>query len=439
VEQLIGKIVRLVFIPLLAALLNGRAAEAQEVNPAPAQIPSRSYSLLQFGGVGDGRTLNTRAFARAAAVINAVGGGKLVVPAGVFLTQPFSLVSGMELHLDAGAVIQFPHDLTSYGLSPQPTARQMKALKGENLALIGGHDLTDVAITGSGIIDGGGSAWWTVQVPDKEGRMHDEGSSRPKMIIFTNVRRLHVQGVTLRNSPRYHLVLHACRDVTIEGVHITAPADSPNTDGIDPIASENVLIRDCDLDVGDDDIAIKAIEGPAANILIDHCRCKNGRGISIGSETYKGIHDVTVRDGTFDGTVHGIHIKSARDRGSQLYGFHFSNITMKNVAVPLSINLYYEDKAGAADRETMPVTGTTPFVHDVQIDGLTVTGADSAGEIIGLPESPVKDVTLTNVKISAGTGMKVRDAQGVVFKNVDISAESGEAVMAEFADVTQGK
>lgn len=421
---------------LCAVALLATAASAQDAVPASPRIPDRDFSLVHFGGVGDGRTLNTIAFARAAAAISAQGGGRLIVPKGVFLTQPFVLVSRMNLHLDEGAVIQFPRDVTAYGLSPQPTARQMKDLKDRNVVLIGGSDLTDVAITGSGVIDGGGSAWWNLTVPSKNGPPRADGSSRPKMIVLTNIRRLLVQGVTLRNSPRYHLVLRDCHDCLVEGMHVSAPADSPNTDGIDPIGSDDVLIRDCDLDVGDDDIAIKAIDGPAADILIENCRCKNGRGISIGSETYKGIHNVTVRDCTFDGTFHGIHIKSARDRGNQLYGFHFSNITMKDVAQPLSLNLYYEDKS-AAGRIAQPITATTPFLHDVFIDHLTATGAGTAGDITGLPESPVKQVTLTDVRISADKGMTVTDATGVVFKNVQINATTGPPITTNHADVSE--
>jgi hypothetical protein len=110
---------------------------------------------------------------------------------------------------------------------------------------------------------------------------------------------------------------------------------------------------------------------------------------------------------------------------------------MKDVPQPLIINLYYEDKPGAADRAARPVTATTPFVHDVQISDLTATGAAHAGEIIGLPESPVKSVTLTNVNISAEKGMVVTDAEGVVFKNVQLNVQSGQRLVLDHADVSR--
>lgn len=230
-------------------------------------------------------------------------------------------------------------------------------------------------------------------------------------------------------------MLDRCSDCLIDGLHIFSPPDSPNTDGIDPNGCQSVIIRNCTLDVGDDNIAIKAIDAPAHHILIEDCRCLHGRGISIGSETFKGIHDVAVRNCSFDGTAHGIHIKSARDRGNQLFNFDFSNITMTNVAMPLMINLYYEDKLAQMERAPKPVTPTTPFLHDIRITSLTATGADDAGEIIGLPESPVVGIDLSDVKISATTGLIVTDARSVLFKNVDIHVADGDPIISSHADI----
>jgi polygalacturonase len=268
-----------------------------------------------------------------------------------------------------------------------------------------------------------------------DGTIRDHGTSRPKILLLTNIQRLLIQGVILRNSPRWNITFDRSRDVLIDRVHVFAPDDSPHTDGIDPNGSEDVVIRNCVLNVGDDNIAIKAIDAPSHDILIQGCRCLHGRGISIGSETYKGIHDITVRDCTFDGTVHGIHIKSARDRGNQLYNFEFSNIEMKNVSLPLSINLYYQDRIAQFDRFTDRVTASTPFVHNVRIDHFNASGAGDAGEIIGLPESPVANVALSDVKISANDGLVITDAKAVSFKSVDIHVTDGESVIISHADV----
>ena len=410
-------------------------ASADDI-PAPV-IAAHQFNLMDYGAVPDGKTLNTKAFADAVSAVTAAGGGTLTVPSGAFLTLPFKLTSHMELHLAAGAVIQFPPSLAAYGLPTNPAMAapgQMADFRKNTPALITGNDLTDISITGQGAIDGGGAPWW-VLARSPTGMHTSYGNDRPKLLVLTNCQRILISGVTLRNSPMYHLVPTMCQDILVDGVHIIAPGRAPNTDAIDPMASQNMVIRDCDLDVGDDDVAVKAIQGPCCNILIENCRCKHGHGISIGSETYKGIHDVAVRDCTFDGTTNGIRIKSARDRGNDLYGFAFSNISMKNVDTPITINLYYMDKPGAHNRTPKPVTASTPTLHGVRIENVNVTGANHAGDITGLPESSVKDVTFSNVTIAANHGMTVTDATGITFKNVDIEATSGQPLISNHADV----
>jgi polygalacturonase len=414
-------------------------AAAGDISPALPVIPSRSFNLTDFGGVGDGKTLNTEAINKAMAAITAAGGGQLVIPKGVFLTLPFKLVSQMDLHLDAGATLKFPESFAAYDL-PDPghaSPEQLTAVASKYPALIGGEGISDVAITGGGTIDGSGAIWWN-RGPNGE-RLGMPPYPRPKMILITHGNRIHLQGVTLINSPMYHVMPVQCQDVLIEEVHILAPAFSPNTDAIDPNASDRVLIRKCELDEGDDNVAIKAIGGPAQNVLVEDCQCKHGHGISIGSETYGGIQHVTVRRCTFDGTVNGIRIKSARDRGNILGDFSFSHITMKDVGTAIDINLYYHDKEGSRNPTTRPVTRTTPTLSGVHIDHVTVTDAKIAGDIVGLPESVVSDVSLSDVQIGCTTGFTVRDARGVVFKNVVISPQHGEALACDHADVAWSK
>jgi polygalacturonase len=413
------------------------ASPAADIQPALPSTPDRQFNLTDYGAIPDGKTLNTDAFAKAFAAITAAGGGHLNVPKGTYFTLPITMTSHVDLHLNDGAVIQFPTDITAYGLPADPTQatpQQRTELRTTRRALINGDGLTDVSITGSGVIDGGGTAWWST---NRGAARTPYGNDRPKLIILSNSQRLLFQGITLQNSPMWNLVPTLCHDVTIERLHVNAPSMSPNTDAIDPQSCDTVLIRDCDLDIGDDNVAVKALDGVCCNILVENLRCLHGHGISIGSETYHGIHDVTVRNCTFIGTANGIRIKSARDRGNQIYGFHFSNITMKDVTTALTINMYYMDKAGSATRVTKPLTATTPYLRDVWIENVTATGAKTNEEIIGLPESPVKNINLTNVSISGAKGMIVRDAAGVVFKNVTITPASGEPVVSEFADLAK--
>ena len=234
----------------------------------------------------------------------------------------------------------------------------------------------------------------------------------------------------------WNLAPTGCRDVLIEGVHVEAPPTSPNTDAIDINGCDTAVIRDCDLDEGDDNVSIKATVGPCANVLVENCRCVHGHGISIGSETYKGIHDVTVRHCTFDGTVNGIRIKSARDRGNDLHGFSFSDITMKDVKTAITLNMYYMDRTGSREKAASPVTSSTPYLHDVRIENVTASGGRNAGEIIGLPERVIENVTLNNVTISAEKGMNFSDAKGVVCQNTVINVPKGTGFDQGNAQVT---
>src|SRR6185312_13747778 len=122
--------------------------------------------------------------------------------------------------------------------------------------------------------------------------LHDAEIGRPVLLGFERCQRVRVEGVTLTDSPKYHLVPTGCQDVTIEGVTIRAPADSPNTDGIDPSVSRRVLIAQCRIDTGDDCIAVKAGKkgfGPVEDVLVTDCAFVHGHGCSIGSDTGSGV------------------------------------------------------------------------------------------------------------------------------------------------------
>ncbi len=441
---------RSTFVALLCILIGPRLYAADPAaTPALPLIPDHVFNLTDYGGTGDGKTLNTPAFKKAFAAIAQAGGGTLIVPAGDYLTLPFSLVSHLNLQLQAEAKIQFPRDLSAYDamdvLPPRP--QSLANMDGGNGALVLGDQLTDVAITGPGTIDGGGWAWWGknkgLTTQSTEGQSITVGRpggratvgkfiGRPKMIILTGCQRVHLDGPTLLDSPMWFFVPVQCTDVTIENVHVKAPARSPNTDALDPTASTHVLIRNCDLDEGDDNVAIKAIGGPCSFIRVENVRCGHGHGISIGSETYGGVHDVTVSHCTFNNGDNGIRIKSARDRGNQLFNFRFSDITMDNVTNPIVIDMYY---SGGKARETRPVTPTTPILKNVEIRDVKIRGGKSAGRILGLPEAPVSDIRLTNIDITAQTGLIIQDVKNCVLENVNIRVSEGKPIVQSNAEV----
>jgi polygalacturonase len=385
------------------------------VRPELPKIPDRTYNLTDFGGVGDGTTWNTEAFTKAIAKIKEDGGGRLVVPKGVFLTKPFALCSQLDLHLDDGAIIQAPKTFTDYGLPEPETLKSQDEVKSQvktQSPLITGKGLHDVAITGTGIIDGAGSIWWAQS--ERAARQQPGRLVFPRMnlVVIDGCERMHVEGVTFRNSPKFHFVPTKVTDLVIEGVKVQAPEDAPNTDAIDPTSCTNVLIRDCDIDTGDDDIVIKTA---GSNILIENCRIRHGHGISIGSGTIGGIRDTLVRHCTFEDSDNGIRIKSMRGAGGPVERIRYTDIQMKNVKNAILLDLTYTDN----NRPDFKGDATKiPSIQDIEISDVTIDGAQNAGRFIGLPDSPIGRVTLRNVTITADKDFVQKDADAVTFDNV---------------------
>ncbi|MGP8243946.1 MAG: glycoside hydrolase family 28 protein [Bryobacteraceae bacterium] len=423
-----------------------RAAAAQdEISAALPVIPDARFNLLDYGAKGDGKTLNTEAFKSAVAAIAKAGGGHLIVPAGTFKTLQFELTSHMDLHLEAGAVIKAPDTFEEYGI-PDPNLPRVEPVAPQT----GGRGrfarvppliscptgTTDLAITGSGAIDGSGAMFWIWS--DKAARRYPPGRAvvpRPVLVYLAGVERLHVDGITLTNSPMFHLVPRG-QDITIENLRIVAPSDSPNTDAMDP-GGQRIVIRKCEIDTGDDNVALQS---GSHDVLIEDLTCLHGHGISIGSPTRNGLSHVVVRRCTFDGTDNGLRIKSYRGNGGEVHDIRYSDIVMKNVRRPFDINMLYNGNAGLATdvgpRQAEPgQTKNIPNFHDIHVTNLTVTRSPVAGRIIGLPEQMPYAITFTNVKIQSTRGFLVQDAKDIVFENAHIDAAVGEPLVLDNASV----
>jgi polygalacturonase len=338
------------------------------------------------------------------------------------LSKPIFLKSNTTLELEQGAILKATDD-------PNDFVNEDKK-SNDPLAFINGIDLTKIAITGKGTIDGSGAKWWP---PVREAKKNDqpEPRKRPRLIVLNNCVGVHIKDITLTNSPSFHLFPIGCKNVDIVHVTIRAPQDSPNTDAIDIAQCRYVQISDCVIDVGDDNIAITANHQDSAHpnagsqyITVTNCTNLHGHGISIGSGTRGGVKDLTVSHCTFENTDNGIRIKSSREKGGLCENLTYSDITMKNVKEPITLSAYYpkipkEDTA-------QPVTSTTPIYKNIRITNVTATSPKNAGYIVGLPESLVENVVLENVRISAPVGLTIRNAKGIKLKNVKIETPQGK-------------
>jgi polygalacturonase len=413
------------FLIVLAGFIGIHALSvAAQIPPEPV-IPSAVWDISKYGAVGDGTTLNTEAVQKAIDACSGSGGGTVLVPAGKFLIGPITLASHINLKIDAGAILLISDDLANY-----PTVENKKYQNAISVS-----DAHDIKISGGGTIDGQGFKWWEAF------RANRKMPSRPNLIRFSRVTRLEVSGVTLQNSPGFHLDLIDGTDVTIRDVTIRAPADSPNTDGMDP-SGWNYLITKCTIDVGDDNIAIKPLGARTPvnkNFTITQCRFLHGHGMSIGSSTKGGIEDVAVSDCAFDSTDSGIRIKTSRGFGGLLQHVTYSDLRMTNVKHPIDIADYYPIKTApkhpSMEREE-PVTALTPINRDITIRNVTATDCPTAGTIYGLPEAPITDITFDHVNISAKTGMIINQARNVRFISSKITVEEGKPIIPYNAQIT---
>lgn len=366
-------------------------------------LPRRAHSIsvAEFGAIGDGVTLNTYAFHAAVTHLqnfSARGGSQLNIPRGTWLTGSFNLTNNFTLYLQKGAVILASQNTADWPvIDPLPSyGRGRERPGGRHISLIHGENLNDVVITGeNGTIDGQGSGWWEMWYN------HTLEYTRGHLVEFVSSQRIIISNVVLRNSPFWNVHPVYCDDVIIKGVSIFAPSTSPNTDGIDPDSSTHVCIEDCYISNGDDMIALKsgwdeygiAFGRPTANIIIRRVIGTTPfSGMAIGSEMSGGIRDVYIEDVHVFNTGTGIRVKTAPGRGGYVTNVTISGMTMDTVqrAIDITANAGEHPDANF-DPNAMPL------VKGIVIDNIVGHQVSSAGRFVGLQESPLLNICLSNI------------------------------------------
>lgn len=395
-------------------------------------FPRRDFNITKYGAVADGKTDSTEAFRKAVEACNKAGGGRVVVPAGVFLTGAIHLKSNVNLHVSEGATVKFSQNPKDY--LPLVFSRWEGMELMNYSPFIYAFGQKNVALTGAGTLDGNGDNehWWPWKGQARHGwkkgepnqaparkaleemaergtpvreRIFGEGHYlRPQFIQPYRCTNVLIEGVTIKNSPMWEINPVLCTNVTVRGVRIST--HGPNNDGCDPESCKDVLIEDCYFDTGDDCIAVKSgrnadgrrLAVPTENIIIRNCTMKDGHGgITVGSEISGGVRNLFAENCRLDSPNldHALRVKNNRMRGGLLENLYFRNIQVGQVAhAVITIDFNYEE--GAKGK-------FTPVVRDFVVENLRSGKSKHALDVQGFADAPIyglrlKDCTFENVE-----------------------------------------
>jgi polygalacturonase len=457
-------------------------------------FPKYAVNILSFGAKGDGITLNTQAINNAIKDVNSKGGGKVVIPEGLWLTGPIELLSNVNLYTEQNALIIFSNDFSTYpiiqtsfeGLETRRCQSPISARNAENIAITGygsfdgsgdawrpvkKDKLTtaqwDKLIKSGGVLDGDKKIWYPTagslkgalackNFNNPEGIETDEEWNeikpwlRPVMISIVQSKKVLLQGITFKNSPSWCIHPLSCEEITIDNVKVFNPWYSQNGDALDLESCKNALIKNCIFDAGDDAICIKSGKDedgrkrgePCQNVLVLNNTVLHGHGgFVVGSEMSGGVKNVFVSNCTFMGTDVGLRFKSTRGRGGVVENIFIENINMINIPnEPLLFDLFYGGKAPDEltddDKQEkidlMPVSIETPAFRNIHISNIYCKGAGRAMFFNGLPEMPIQDVTVKDIIISdAAEGAVISQAEGVTMNNIKIITPKGPTLQVK--------
>jgi polygalacturonase len=453
-----------------------------------------TFSIVKFGAIADGITLNTKSINAAIEACSKKGGGVVVVPAGLWMTGPVVLQSNVNLHLKRNATLQFTDDKSQY---PLVKGNWEGLAQMRNQSPISATNATNIAITGYGIIDGNGQAWRQVKkdkLTDSQwktlvasgGVLSSDGKSwypseqfmkassmknpgeikpdrdeayyntikdflRPNLLVLANCKKILLEGITFQNSPAWCLHPLMSEHITVRNVNVKNPWFAQNGDGIDLESCKYALIENSVFDVGDDALCMKSGRDaagrergmPVENVIIRNCIVYHAHGgFVIGSEMSGGARNIWVNDCTFIGTDIGLRFKTTRGRGGIVEKIYIKNISMKDIpGEAILFDMYYMardpvalagEKREAPKVEFLPVSEATPQFRDMHISNVVCSGAEKAIFIRGLPEMHVKNIVLENMVLQAKRGIDCQEASGITFNNIKVISKETNPVVEIF-------
>ena len=383
-----------------------------------------TLDVRDFGAKGDGVTEDTAMLQ--AAILCCPEGGRVLIPAGDYVTGPLFLKSRMTLEIADGATLMLLTDRTRFPVLPEiipadnPAGEVLMGMwegnSEENFAsALTAIDVTDTAVIGEGVIDGrgGDGDWWE---HPKEKRI----ARRGHLLYTQRCRNLLFQGLTFVNSPSWNLHPAFSEDLDFIDLQIRAPYHSPNTDGFDPESCRRIRLLGTEISVGDHCIALKSgkirlgkkYRRPCEEVEIAWCAMLDGHGgVTLGSEMAGGIRKVQVHHCYMKGNDRGLRVKTRRGRGKDgvIDDILFEKVQMDGVKMPLIVNsMYFCDPDGHSEwvqsREKKPVDETTPRIGAIRFEQVRAEGCKAcAGYVLGLPEQPAEEILLKDCTFSFAT------------------------------------
>ena len=381
-----------------------------------------NYSVKEFGATGDGKTFDTASIQKTIDICSSEGGGKVVFDAGVYLTKTIYLRSNVELHVPTGAKIQGSTSPEDYDDFKADGFKHEFAGEGNTKCLICASGIENIAIIGSGEINGAGPAFYDTDIPAGQRFYNKPDIARPRMVLFYECRNVKMEDTSFVDSPCWTMWLIACENINIHRVKVLGDQKMINNDGIDIDSCQNVSISDSFLKTGDDCIIIRAIqavlEKPAicervtiTNCILDSC-CQ---GIRVGCPSDNIIRNCTFSNLVIDGTGNGINIDNPKrylkpgcNGLMDLHDIMFSNITINSQNCP--IRIYVEDGV-----ELQRLSGIT--FSDIRAKGVLPVTLTACKETI------IEDIRFNNVQVETKDteGIICRFIQGIKMDNVELS------------------
>jgi len=432
-------------------------------------FPIQDFRLTDYGGSGDGRFVNTGAFAAAISACSSSGGGRVIVPAGRWLTGPIHLKSNVNLHVSEGAVLLFSQDPDDYLPVVQTWFEGVELMNYS--PFIYAFAAENVALTGSGTLDGQADfdVWWSWRGPRswkgaksgtttgwQEGMPYQKASRnqlmdmvargvpvedrqfgaghyiRSSMVEFNRCRNVLVEGLTLRNAAFWSVHPVLCSNVSVRRINIENPVGA-NADGVDPECCNDVLIEGCRFDTGDDCISLKSgrnqdgrrLNQPCRNIVIADCHFSSERSaLSCGSESSGGIQNVFVENVTAGRVFRFFRIKTNRRRGGINEEIHIRiarvDEALENfIEIQVNFSEPLKDDPGELIAQNF-----IPVVRDLSFTDIVCGSVDRAFYLPGTAETPIENLLMNNVTIESSEKTSVLShLQNAIARDVRIGSD----------------